>query len=480
MGRRSTTGGVIAMGSRRIRFSFRVNGVLYRPSLPSIPTEANMRRARETLQRIKASIAAGTFVFLDEFPEYHRRYLGRIPVTTRSCSDVFDAFLRHEAARVERGDLAPVTLLSHRRLIDKVWRPTLGKLPLLAVRYTTLVEIADSHCWKKKTYNNAVSALRRAFDFGFQDHPDKFNPARVLKSARIGKKDRPKIDPFSVQDAETLIAAIHKEWGEAQGNYDEFRIFTGLRPSEQIALRLTDYDPVSGVLQITKACVTGVDRDRTKTAEDRRVVLCPRAKSVLEQQLKLRERLVRTGRIDHDFLFFHQTGARIRRLYAVHQHWFKTLKRLPIRYRRPYVARHTSVSWNLMLRRSPLFVAKQHGHAILTMLTIYAAWTEGALPADVAAIRRAMTASAHAARDTRPTPPHVAKDLRTETITAIAVPVQRARPEKPGFSGERGARHRPNSAPISPPASGLTPRFFNADSHLGWRSGRDSNPRPPA
>jgi hypothetical protein len=42
--------------------------------------------------------------------------------------------------------------------------------------------------------------------------------------------------------AEALIAAIHIDWGEAQGNYDEFRFFTGLRPSEQAALLVDDCD----------------------------------------------------------------------------------------------------------------------------------------------------------------------------------------------------------------------------------------------
>jgi integrase len=48
-----------------------------------------------------------------------------------------------------------------------------------------------------------------------------------------------------MHDAETLIAAIHHDWGEAQGNYDEFRFFTGLRPSEQIALVLSDIDLIT-------------------------------------------------------------------------------------------------------------------------------------------------------------------------------------------------------------------------------------------
>src|SRR6266702_3246628 len=116
----------------------------------------------------------------------------------------------------------------------------------------------------------------------------------------MNQKDRPKIDPFSIQDAETIIAALHRDWGEAQGNYDEFRFFTGLRPSEQIALAVTDYDTTNGVLSVTKARVSCIDRDRTKISEDRRVVLSARARSVLNRQLRLRERL---GRLRHEYLF---------------------------------------------------------------------------------------------------------------------------------------------------------------------------------
>jgi integrase len=88
-----------------------------------------------------------------------------------------------------------------------------------------------------------------------------------------------------------LIAALHRDWGEAQGNYDELRFFTGLRPSEEIALVVTDYDAAHGVLSIAKARVLGIDKDVTKTGEDRRIVLCSRARAIIERQLRLRERL---------------------------------------------------------------------------------------------------------------------------------------------------------------------------------------------
>jgi integrase len=48
------------------------------------------------------------------------------------------------------------------------------------------------------------------------------------------------------------------------------------------------------------------------------------------------------------------------------------------------------VSWNLMLGKNPLWVAKQHGHSIETMLRVYAAWADGAVEADAAAIARSM------------------------------------------------------------------------------------------
>lgn len=389
MGRKSITGGAVPAGSSRIQFDFSVGGQRFRPTLSWIPSETNLRRARELLTRVKAQIVAGTLHFADEFPDYRGTH--RLPDTVRrrSCNDVFDAFLRHECARVARGDLAPVTLSSHRKILDHVWRPHLGELPFTGITYSMLVRIADSYPWSKKTHNNAISALRRAFNFGYLDHPERRDPAAALKCARIGKKDRPAIDPFNIHDAEVFIAALHRDWGEAYGNYEELRFFTGLRPSEEIALVVTDYDSAQGVLSVTKARVNGIDRDVTKTGEDRRIHLCPRAKVVVERQLRLRRNAVRAGLIQHDHLFFTDVGQPIKHLGYCYWRWQSTLKRLPIRYRKPYMARHTSVSWNLMLGRNPLLVAKEHGHRPTTMLTVYAAWAEGAVESDSQAIRQA-------------------------------------------------------------------------------------------
>ena len=163
-----------------------------------------------------------------------------------------------------------------------------------------------------------------------------------------------------------------------------------MRPSEQIALVTAEVNLDHGTVSVNKARVAGIDRDSTKTDEDRTVVLCPRALTILKCQLELRNSLKRTGCLNHDHVFFQAGSELIRNLQHPHKRWQRTLASMKLRYRKPYSARHTSVSWNLMLGKNPLWVARQHGHSVGTMLRIYTAWTDGALESDIEAIDCAM------------------------------------------------------------------------------------------
>jgi len=94
------------------------------------------------------------------------------------------------------------------------------------------------------------------------------------------------------------------------------------------------------------------------------------------------------GKVHHDHVFFLDTGEPFWTLHHPQVRWRTTLQSLKLRYRRPYTARQTSVSWDLMIGKNPLWVAKQHGHSIATMLRAYAAWAEGVAEIDVEAIKR--------------------------------------------------------------------------------------------
>lgn len=81
------------------------------------------------------------------------------------------------------------------------------------------------------------------------------------------------------------------------------------------------------------------------------------------------------------------------------------MRKLPhIRPRGPYHARHSSVTWNLMLGKNLLWTARQHGHSVEVMLRMYAAWTEMVGDSHVESIREAMSCS-----------PSYASDADTET-----------------------------------------------------------------
>jgi hypothetical protein len=195
------------------------------------------------------------------------------------------------------------------------------------------------------------------------------------------------------------------------------------------------------------ARVDGHDKDSTKTGEDRQIVLCPRAIAVLKRQLTLRAKLLRAGRIDHDHLFFMANGEPIHNLQYPYNRWRQTLACLRnVRYRKPYCARHTSVSWDLMTGRSALWVARQHGHSIATMLRFYAAWTEGALEADVAAIHAVM------ANERRRRPTGISRERAPKKPRSMVRPFEiesalivSGAPPKSFANGFASGRHRPRA-----------------------------------
>jgi hypothetical protein len=95
------------------------------------------------------------------------------------------------------------------------------------------------------------------------------------------------------------------------------------------------------------------------------------------RQLALRERVQPAGKISHENVFFRQDGSPIRNLMTPYDCRRWTLKGLKSRYRPPYNARQSWVSWLLMIGKNLLWVANNHRHSVPTMPTDYAAWIEG-------------------------------------------------------------------------------------------------------
>jgi hypothetical protein len=192
--RKSIHSGVSALGSDRIQFDFELDGVRYRPTLKRSPTEANLKRARTPLEEIKRRIAAGTFIFAEEFPDC--RFIKNVAALQkrRTCDQVFDEFLTTCDSRVAKKDLAFVTAQGYRKLLAQIWRPELGPRIFDEIRYSELVKIVNTYHWSKKTYNNAISAIsaiRCAFDYGYKGSPGEAQP-HLGSQLSANQQERPR------------------------------------------------------------------------------------------------------------------------------------------------------------------------------------------------------------------------------------------------------------------------------------------------
>lgn len=370
MGRRSESGGVTAKGER-IQFDFSVNGERYRPTIDMRPTKANLQYAARRLVDIKRRITLGTFSFAEEFPNY--RFIGSItgPANRPTFKVVGELFL----ASI-KGDVEHATHVSYRKILNQFWYPKIGDRIMADIRYSELTTIIGEHPWTtRKTRNNNVSVGRLVFAFAVEDRIIQTSPAEKLKSLKI-QTEPP--DPYTLKEAEALIAGALEHYSEEDANYFEFSCFAGTRPSETIALMWPDIDFNNGHARIDKARVMARDKERTKTGTARDVELNPRALEILGRQK------------DFTFLKGEQVFGPYHDLQVQQRHWAWLHKKLGIRYRVPYQLRHTSVTWNLMIGKNLLWVAQNHGHSVSVMLKVYAKWLRGTTDAEVNAIRKAM------------------------------------------------------------------------------------------
>jgi len=195
------------------------------------------------------------------------------------------------------------------------------------------------------------------------------NPTAGLTSKIKTPKKLP--DPFSAAERDQLL-------GELTGGAHLFyliRFYAGLRPGEVIALTWQDYQ--GGEFLITKTKSKSEEKNTTKTLRDRAVPVVPKIKEALNNQ----------PRQLHDN---HIVINRFGRGYETYETFAKSfnaaMRRLGIRYRRPYNARHTCATMMLEAGMEPGYCAKVLGHSEKEFFETYARWTDADRSAEQARI----------------------------------------------------------------------------------------------
>jgi integrase len=353
--------GGIELRENSIRILFSHQGkqrkeTLYLDNAPLAPTPANAKYARRVAAEIKHKIKSGTFAYAEYFPHS--------PVAKANQAGSLGDFMDKWYAQLE---LKPSTRSEYRRVKDNFWKPKLGHLPLKSVKHSDITKALKEGTWKSnRTRNNILYMLSSAFNLAVADGLITKNPCGTIESASWQKK---KPDPFSLEEANRIIASVAERYPMQVWNFYEFMFFSGLRTGEGIGLEWADIDFRKRTVLVKQAFVRGEMVD-TKTSNERTVKLTTRAFEALRRQ-KAWTLFDESGRVFHN--------PNTNRPWAKEQnirepYWNPTLKLLGIRHRRPYSTRATYATIGLMAGARPAYMAAQLGHSLDVFYRDYAAW----------------------------------------------------------------------------------------------------------
>lgn len=359
------TGAGIEVRAKSIRFTFvpgkptlLVNGV------PAAPTPANVKWAHRLAAEIRERMRFGTFSMAEYFPLAGTAgapttvamqldtWLGgqRIKASTRASYESAAKFWKSAVCN-EHGD----------RLGDR------------ALRGVKLSEVLSSLGTKPdlngKTVNNYVDVLRSAFALAVDD---KVLVENVVDKVPRAKRQKKPADPFTLAEADAIIEDMRTHYPEAIYNLVEWWFFSGVRTSEMAGLHWAKTDLFNKDFFIDEALVRGNEEDSTKTSVARTVMLNSRSLAALTRQKAHSYLAGEHVWLDPRYGTPWTEERAFRRSY-----WTRTLKRLGIRYRRPYSMRHTYATAMLMAGMTPAFCAGQLGHSVEVFLSTYAKWIPG-------------------------------------------------------------------------------------------------------
>lgn len=266
-------------------------------------------------------------------------------------------------------DLKPSTRKQYKTRIEGYWKHRLRNVPIDEVRYSDILEALSVGSFKSaKSRNNELCLLRGAFEMAVRDGSIAKNPCDGITGKKVQRKPP---DPFSMDESELIIEHLKAHRPEPVANFIEFMFFTGLRTGEGIALKWNNVDlRKREILVEAGRSVPGDEADTTKTSQARIVLLNARAFQALQRQQA--HTFLKGGNVFEDpksgSAWKYQTVTDVRSFWAI------TLKRLGIRYRRPYNMRHTYATIGLMSGAKPGFLAKQLGHGLQMFFNVYATW----------------------------------------------------------------------------------------------------------
>lgn len=331
------------------------------------PTTANLRAASRLRDEVMSAIRIGKFT-IDDYARYFpdSPWIKKQPVVAGgTLQAVADTWLT-----LAEQELAGTSLQEYRNTLKRNFLPKFGAEQIATITYEDLaLHISTLKIVSAKTFNNIMTPLRRVFAYALKAKKITYDITQDIDSR---KSQSPGPDPLDLAEIKLILDHIRAKYDGQWLNYFEFAFFSGLRPSEQIALKWSNVDFRREQVRIDSARVRAQDKD-VKTHRSRDIDLQQQALDALIRQKK------------HTFLageyIFHNPYTSERFLDTgspVQIVWRPTLKAIGIRDRDARQTRHTFATMCLHAGMNPAYVSNQMGHTNPRMFfEVYSKWMNG-------------------------------------------------------------------------------------------------------
>jgi len=178
----------------------------------------------------------------------------------------------------------------------------------------------------------------------------------VFVNLRWPRISQPKPDPFTDQERDNILQHF-KEKNRFYYPFVFTQFWTGMRPSEAIALRWGDIDLKVGRASITKSRYYGAENATKTGGSERDASLLPPVVDVLKATKPLHAP-------ENDYVFKNQEGSPINEDKWRKKHWYRALRASGIKPRKFYATKHTYISVALSADVNIKWLAEQCGTSV--------------------------------------------------------------------------------------------------------------------
>ena len=389
-----------------ILIDFVWNGKRHRERFRDLqPNAKTLRSAALARKQIVEEIRLGAFdleAFAEHFPSspFLKRSGSSVPERAKQLAETFKdvaaIWVEGVTNKLQRTTLREyVNALNHNFLSPPKGVTPIGDRPIADITFEELQLVLGQLAPKTaKHFNNIMTPLRQVFRYAVDTDRISVSPADKIAAQRLKK---PVPHPLDLDEVKRLLDYLQTNADPIWWHYFQVAIFTGLRPSEMIALRWSSVylKPGEERIHVCSARVRAIDKN-TKTGEVRDVDLGAQALDAIRRQLRLKlsqlgvevssasnteegnaqlQNLRMTVSIEDDFVFHQPNGARLFDTDPAVVAWTAALKALKIMPRHARQTRHTFATMGLSAGVNPDYMAMQLGHSDTRMFhQVYSKW----------------------------------------------------------------------------------------------------------